>query len=767
MINISECIKQCILNKNPYLTGLCFVLFFYIAIYLSFLLQTNFLPYVLDNNETFSNLIHAKNLYDFGLTESFGLTDESYGLFSEAHPYVYTHQGNFPRIYAFLLYSLGIRSAEWQIGISTFTIGLAGIWFCYHYFAKYVSSLFSVIFCLLLMTDYIMFAQWQVNTWRVWHLFFFFSSFLCCHGLNSSRRKLFIFLSIVNFACLFYMEICFALFVFLSCIVYLFLQKEISWKTWFLDCTALGMGSALGMGILVIQNIAYLGWDDFLQDFSNTFISRNHFSQGDTNFVKDTMDFYKAHKITFWDNFYPSEGLRNPIKILKSFYYYNLLPYTPFITLAACIVMIKTVIVYIRSQASENYFKRNIFSERTFKYLMIFSFSFCLFFLTIFSYPVNWGKKQVILEFFKPFSFSSFVAANYFFFKFIDQCTIKMKEKKLIINSLDAIATLAFFFLISCISYFTFKLNREASGIALFLQERTFWGLSGAIIPTLAILLFISNPLYVYRNKSESLFEMETFKKIIPFLLAISLGFLSAYLILPGYIISAYFSRYCCYTVFFHISLYAWFFYIISVQILSYFKDYNLKVPLSYEESLHSSNSSGKLFWKLGNSLFLLVTFSFLWFSLQSYYIKEFPPEDFNFVKLLQNEPFHNHSIVSNQYAAPFSFVGQNWAYFDPEFGYSTIDNNKSNEIQYKKDLKYLWLADELTNQQYQKPEFFICWSVYSFDQLGKEKPKCSQYPFINLARRKEGQKLGLKELAADTSGRDKWSIIDLRETQK
>jgi hypothetical protein len=39
-----------------------------------------------------------------------------------------------------------------------------------------VSALFAFIFCCVLITDYIMSLQWLVNTWPVWHFFFFFHS---------------------------------------------------------------------------------------------------------------------------------------------------------------------------------------------------------------------------------------------------------------------------------------------------------------------------------------------------------------------------------------------------------------------------------------------------------------------------------------------------------------------------------------------------------------------------------------------------------------
>src|SRR5258706_6428607 len=106
------------------LLGLAYVLFYGWMLAIS-----DFLPYVLDNNESFSSLWHAINLYNFGLSKSFGLTDEAYGFSAAAHPYVYTHQGNFPRLFALLIYALGARTIASQIAVTTFSIGLLAVYF--------------------------------------------------------------------------------------------------------------------------------------------------------------------------------------------------------------------------------------------------------------------------------------------------------------------------------------------------------------------------------------------------------------------------------------------------------------------------------------------------------------------------------------------------------------------------------------------------------------------------------------------------------------
>jgi hypothetical protein len=71
------------------------------------LVFSDFLPFGTDNNETFSSILHARNMYLHGIGSTYGLTSEATSPI-DAVQFVYTHQGNFPRFYALLLYALGL-----------------------------------------------------------------------------------------------------------------------------------------------------------------------------------------------------------------------------------------------------------------------------------------------------------------------------------------------------------------------------------------------------------------------------------------------------------------------------------------------------------------------------------------------------------------------------------------------------------------------------------------------------------------------------------
>ncbi len=114
----------------------------FIAVSTALFVMGDGIPYVMDNNETFSSLNHALQPVEFDFFKSYGLADEAASPYPAAHPVVHSHQGNFPRLFAFLIYVLGARSAESQILVTTLTIGVASVLMAYAFFDGWgVSSL--------------------------------------------------------------------------------------------------------------------------------------------------------------------------------------------------------------------------------------------------------------------------------------------------------------------------------------------------------------------------------------------------------------------------------------------------------------------------------------------------------------------------------------------------------------------------------------------------------------------------------------------------
>lgn len=755
-------------QKTRYLISASIVIFSYIIIYFLFLLKTHFLPYGFDNNETFSSLLHAQNLFDFGLGNSFGLTDEATGLLKSAHPYVYTHQGNFPRFYTLLLYKLGFHSAEKQIFLTVFTVGLAGMLLCHHFFAKYISCLFATIVCLLLMTDYVMFAQWQVNIWRVWQFFLFFSSFICCYGLASENRKLAIFASLMNYSCLFYTEISFASFVVVSNCIYIFFLKD-TLKRKISNCIIIALCSLPGLILLIGQDIAFLGWDVFLKDLTNTFSSRNQLSLSTQDGIAQVLDFCAKHKIVFWANFNELVDIRNPIQIAHNFYRFCLLPYSPFLLLSALIMVIGSICSFCAQKLSE--YCRDFISSRVASFFLILTttllFFLSLFCLTFISYPgafVHQGFSFVFNGIVPIESYLLFVVLYVCFFYY---SLIGKSGKNSNSHTIEVFTPALFFIVLLLVCFVFYKLEQYHGSLVLSLKNRTLALLGGqSWLPIcLGVILIFSAPFPNLSKKNQVLDTSKTLKNLFPFFVATSLGFMIAYLVFPGYIRTGYLVRYCCFTVFVHITLFTWLFYRLCTSILNWGLTYeHHKIVLSAEwirNNIFSIPNNIRLFVPIG----LLFLFTALWFQLQWDYLKEFPPTDFNFVRLFRDAPFHNKSMISNTYAVPFAYVSQSWGYLDPEFGNSDISTTVPHTYNYKHDYRYLWFADADSNPMYKKPQLYVCWlSYYSIEQFGQPKPKCGDIPLIRDIRNRKSLEFGMEELAHDMSGRDKWSIVRLPE---
>ena len=330
---------------RQYLQYAVFLAFAYAVVFGWLLVSTDFLPYVMDNNESFSSYWHATNLAQFDFFKSYGLTDEAYGFSAAAHPYVYTHQGNFPRLFNFLIYTLGAHSTESQIAVTTFTIGAAAIFMAYHFFCKIANPLFALVCCLLLITDYVLVAQWQVVTYRVWHMFFVFSSMLCVHRMAEGQR-FWALVTVINFACLFYYEFVFVAFVSLFSALYAaFLCRHKLRRAlgfWVLQ----GTGGAIALMILALQLYLYLGWDDFKMDAYLTFVARNHF-QDSAALLQRMQEFFDSRNIVFWYNLADGTKLRTIGYFFASLLYFEFQVHTPFLStlcLIALLVLIATLV---------------------------------------------------------------------------------------------------------------------------------------------------------------------------------------------------------------------------------------------------------------------------------------------------------------------------------------------------------------------------------------------------------------------------------------
>jgi hypothetical protein len=276
------------------------VLLCYCAVFGGILLYSNLLPYTFDNNESFSAFWHARNMYEYGIANSSGLADESFSYAAAAHPYVYTHAGASPRLFAYLLYVLGIRTVELQIAVTVFTVGLLSFWFAYRFLAEIASRLYATIACLLLMTDYIMFTQWHVGMWHVWKMFLLLGGLYLAQRV-AARKQAYPLLMVYAFhAFLFYYETIFNVYVAAAVFLY-FVFATRDWRFAFKFGVAQFAGALTAAAILLGQLVLQFGWEVVRTDIYYTFIGRN-FATDPATFLEAARTFYAEHNIVFWLN---------------------------------------------------------------------------------------------------------------------------------------------------------------------------------------------------------------------------------------------------------------------------------------------------------------------------------------------------------------------------------------------------------------------------------------------------------------------------------
>lgn len=281
-----------------------------------FLVRSDFVPYVMDGNETFSVWWHAHNLYTFSFWKSFGLTDESFSPDASAHPYFHTHQGDMPRLFGFLIYALGARTVEAQALITTLIIGNLTLFFCYASIARIARPTIAFIFCLFLFSDYLLYAQWHVVTYRVWYgLLFFGTLFAISSAARNHGIWPYLLLGVLFFL-LFYFELVFAAYISVLCGIFAVWQywkspRKIAWTY-----VAQFLGGATALTLLFLQLEAALGLDVVTKDFGVTFLARNaSVSDGAGSTI---VDFFHGHNIVFWQNFRDGASLRTLYNFVRS-----------------------------------------------------------------------------------------------------------------------------------------------------------------------------------------------------------------------------------------------------------------------------------------------------------------------------------------------------------------------------------------------------------------------------------------------------------------
>ncbi|WPO44276.1 hypothetical protein [Tardiphaga sp. 42S5] len=310
-----------------------------------FLIRSSFVPYVMDGNETFSVWWHAHNLYSFSFWKSFGLTDESYGVTEGSHPFFHTHQGNMPRLFGFLIYALGARTVEAQVVVTTLIIGNLTLYFCYASIAKITRPAIAFVFCVLLFSDYLLYAQWHVVTYRVWYGFLFFGTWFAIVGASEERKVWPYLLLGTLFFLLFYFELIFAAYV---SVIAGFLGLWLHWgkpKRIVALYAVQAAGLVAGIGLLFGQLVLAMGLDVVKADFTTTFLARNAAANGAS--IESIGEFFRNHNIVFWMNFRDGAVLRSMVAFARSIGVGVFQVWTPAFFILVCTPLIGVIVSFL------------------------------------------------------------------------------------------------------------------------------------------------------------------------------------------------------------------------------------------------------------------------------------------------------------------------------------------------------------------------------------------------------------------------------------
>jgi hypothetical protein len=758
-------------SATSFKLGFTIVLALYLIIFGSLLWATDGLPYVFDNNETFSSIIHARNMFNFGIGETFGLTDESYGLTAASHPYLYTHQGNFPRLFALLLYWLGARSGEAQIIITTFTIGTAAILLAYDFVARRSGWAVGLLFCTVLMTDYVMVVQWQVNTWRVWHMFFFFFSLVCVDRLGSKHKApLWLTLLLLEHAALFYYELIFAAFsaTMTTLFAILTLRKSLPLIGRIIGAQVAGM--TFGVGILICQLWAYFGWDDFVTDLRLTFLARNESMGGIARSAAE--QFMIQHKIAFWYNINELVNLRHPQVMLEKFFSFALGIYTPTLILTSASIVFAILIwkwsphSLIRPSLAT---QPTSIAKSTFARWLVGGFfaSYAIVVITDADvaalFQRNTGiAETVILGIVTLIMIATLTNA-------FDRLTADGGAIRTAVLPLVTIG-----FAISWLA-FTPPLYQSLTSYPEGLTPVWFAisDLTGPLLPRLLMLFagWISMRISMEPPSSAISVTLEKLNRLIPVVGAGLAAYFFVFFLSPGYVMTGYLNRFVPFVTFVDLVPIAIAFAAMATMIVAdlrrilnrpWWRSLWYQAPKQVRVRPHSFPFAVEGGLGLA-SIATLAMIPGYWIAVQITYLERLPPDQYGFMKLLSRPPYLNSTFVVNNYAAPISVATQNWAYYDALIGYERVEPNEGN---IERDLRYLWLADRDTNPDYLKPDYFLC--VVSQDIGTAIRPGkaaydgCSKMPLIGAARSDSRELASADLMAIDISGRDRWAIARL-----
>jgi len=668
------------------------VVVLFLLIYGGRLIQTGGLPFGLDNNESFSSLVHARNLYRFDLGKSFGLTDESYADTQAGHPYIHSHQGNFPRLYAFVLYVLGARTIESQIWVHTLTVGLAAYFIAFFFLSRLTNVTFATTACAVFLSDYLLVGQWHTNTYRVWHFVFFFGALQCVRGLGGQHSRRWAVAGVITFAGLCYWEYVFATFV-------LFLAGCYAAALYFRQPRQLALawgvqvaGGAIAAIILVTQLTAYMGWNNVLQDISFTLHARN--SARDEQFAAKVAAFYAQHKVLFWPNYVDAARYRSTDAFFGSLFGQHFQFYTRWLTGLICAATLSwwlgltgrrprtvPIVNFTRWTGIRGWFHFMLLAGAVFVGTKLLPLTFS---------PALLLTCRLAIALTAPLVLGWVWSGRGWGFGFLRSGRVILGAVFLVAWTFGALAAAQYF----DSDYDNLWLH--ASGLS------EAWA-AGVIGLSLALMLSL-----VVLDSDEVLgvTAARNLRRLRPVLLSTGIAYILTYGIFTGYIHSGYLDRQVPLLAFLTDLLLALALYLIAaICVWLWRRRRTLSPAVPGDQFVPSS------IWFRVSMVIAVVGVAALgssavgWLRLQNSYATMVPAGNRGFLKKLSEPPYAGHSFVMNSYAAPAAVLTRKWAYMEPVLfrGFLSL---KPGGFYLDRDNTFKWLADLEAKPEYQHPDY-------------------------------------------------------------
>jgi hypothetical protein len=719
----------------------------YVIGYAALLVSTHGLPYVLDNNESFSAFIQGRNLLNFPLVGSAGLPDEALGPSQAAHPYAYTHGGGLPRLYAAMLYVLGVHGVEAQIAVTTFAIGGTGLYLAYHFFARLGGVFYSAIACLILFSDFVLVVQWQVDIWRVWHVVLFFGTFVCAQqtGVRRTWRP---WAAVGLGVALFYYELVFGAFVLVAASAYSCWIHRHRLRRAALFITLMGSGAAASVLALTLQRAAYLGWGDMLTDTYLTYFARLG-TNGAASALDPIRAFFSSRHIAFWYQVIDPQPYDSLEAFGRGIFHYYLEVPSP---LFSAMILSLGAGWLLGLRGSRHNVPPKSAGAANMAALLL---AWVLFLLPVFSGDLALGKPPAETWPFLIWDGSPGALGMSVGFALVSTfglarvATGRWTDFQRLPTQ-PLVATVLLLVGMAVLVRFQYRLYAQ-NDAPLWAGALTGWVPLWLAQLTVTVAALVGAALSLC-GSSALLGRRQTPTLLVGFLASNILAYAVVYRLAAANLMSAYAERYMPLLVFALDALIA----------LALYCACLIAVDAVKKIRYHTTPSTVGTLAVTGSLAALL---GIAWIHTQLTYSAQLAPSQFTFLQTLARPPYAGSSFVINNYAAPVSTYSGEWAYYDPVIGGGVT---RAGYLFARDSQTYLWFADRDVNAAYLRPQYFVCVLPETLASLaarlsaqGNPISRCSGLDLVRGAVERPDS-FPHRLMARDETGRDAWAIIKL-----